>query len=103
MTAESGRSIESYGVNENKSIDRGLFQVNTIHVNSIGMADSFRAVPNARFAFVLSAEGENWAPWNAFKSGAHEEFMDEIFQVWKKDDRAWRDLLETIVADLGGE
>lgn len=98
MTAESGRYVEAWGVNENKSADRGLFQVNTIHT-SLGMAKSFTATANAKFAAMLSDYGEDFTPWNAFKSGAYEQFLPEIHRVWKQGE--WRALVPTIQEELG--
>jgi hypothetical protein len=95
MSAESGRGVESWNVNTNGSIDRGLFQINTIH-QSLGMANSFKAVPNAEFAFLLSDGGVDFTPWNAFKSGAHERFSEEVLKVFRRDEQAWRELVPTI-------
>lgn len=93
MTAESGRFVEAWNVNDNFSLDRGLFQLNTIHT-SIGMADAFKAVPNARFAFVLSDGGEDFTPWAAFNSGAWENFHSEVRKVWTAGE--WKALIPTI-------
>jgi hypothetical protein len=113
MTAESGRTVEAYNINskieENAqgdpvvvrtSLDRGLFQVNTLH-SPLGMADSFKAVPNARFAFVLSDGGENFTPWNAFNSGAHEQFMRDVRRTWTAGE--WQALIPTIEEMLAGD
>ena len=97
MTAESGRFVEAWNVNKNESIDRGLFQINTIH-QSVGMANSFKAVPNATFAFLLSDGGRDFTPWNAFKSGAHEQFLDEIRDVRRAGE--WEKLVATIADRL---
>jgi hypothetical protein len=97
MTAESGRYVEAYNVNLNSSVDRGLFQINTIHT-SLGMANSFRGAPNATFAFLLSDAGTNFDPWNAFTSGAYKQFLPEINDIWQVEE--WRKLVPTIEKEL---
>ena len=106
MTAESGRYVEAYNVNATEggvdstlifSIDRGLFQINTLHI-SVGMAESFKAVPNAMFTFQLSDSGTDFTPWMAFVNDAHVKFMDQVKAVRNKDE--WRELVPTILEEL---
>lgn len=101
MCSESGRYVEAYNINANvnddgtvnKSIDRGLFQINSLH-QKLGMAQSFRAWPNAKFAYRLSKQGTDFTPWMAFVNGAHDKFVAEVTAVWEADE--WRVLVPTI-------
>jgi hypothetical protein len=101
MTAESGRFVEAYNINVQKdgdtSLDRGLFQINTLH-RSLGMADSFKAAPNAQFAHTLSNGGDNFSPWSAFKSGAYEQYVNDVRNVRREG--AWEDLVDGIEVAL---
>ena len=74
MTAESARYIRAYNVNTNGSIDRGLFQINSIH----GTCCTFDAIKNARCAFKLYQE-QGFKPWVAYNSGAYKKFMPTIW------------------------
>jgi hypothetical protein len=95
MTAESGRFVEAYNINirpgGSTSLDRGLFQINTIHIGKLGMAESFMAIPNAEYAFVLSNGGVDFTPWVAYDSGAYERYLPEVAEVFFKEDE-WRNL-----------
>lgn len=104
MTAESGRYVEAYNINasadgQSRSLDRGLFQINTIHIDNLGMAESFKAVPNASYAFDLSLGGSNFTPWSAYNSGAYEQFMRTVRIAWGRTE-SWKPLVATIFEDL---
>lgn len=104
MCAESGRYVEAYNINAaedgSKSIDRGLFQINSQHIAKLGMAESFQATPNVRFAFKLSKQGTDFTPWMAYVNGKHEAFMGEVTAVFEVG--AWRALVPTITEELEG-
>lgn len=57
--AESGGNPNATNVNTNGSIDRGLWQINSIH----GSQSTFDPMGNARSAIAISNNGSNWAPW----------------------------------------
>lgn len=77
MTAESGRYVGAWHENADGSMDRGLFQINSIHA-SLSEEDAFKAIPNAAFAYQLSQEGRDWTPWAAYNNGAYSQFVEEI-------------------------
>lgn len=65
--AESGGGINSYNGNGGKSMDRGLWQINSVH----GSQSTFDAMGNARAAIAISNNGKNWRPWcTAYTDGA---------------------------------
>lgn len=101
MSAESGRFVEAYNINVQKdgdtSLDRGLFQINTLH-KSLGMAESFKAVPNVQFAHTLSNGGDNFNPWSVFKSGKYLEYVDGIRAVRREGN--WEELVDGIEVSL---
>jgi len=80
MCAESGRYTEAWHDNTDEngnvlSTDRGLYQINTIHAG-VSDDEAYDPKQNAAFAFQLSKGGEDFSPWMAYNSGAHEKFME---------------------------
>lgn len=57
--AESGGNPKADPTNTNGSIDRGLWQINSIH----GAQSSNDPMTNARAAISISGNGTNWKPW----------------------------------------
>lgn len=57
--AESGGNSAAYGNNSNGSVDRGLWQINSVH----GSQSSFDVMTNARAAVALSNNGVSWRAW----------------------------------------
>lgn len=57
--AESGGRTDASNTNDNGTIDRGLWQINSIH----GGQSTFDPLANARAAVSISANGSNWRPW----------------------------------------
>jgi Lysozyme like domain len=66
--AESGGDTDSKNDrNSNGTIDRGLWQINSVH----GSLSSFDPLANARAAVSISSNGSNWKPWCvAWSNGA---------------------------------
>lgn len=58
-TAESGGHPDEVSGNTNGSVDRGLWQINSIH----GSQSTIDPVANARAAVSISNNGSNWRPW----------------------------------------
>lgn len=57
--AESGGGQNSYNGNTNGSMDRGLFQINSVH----GSQSTFDIAGNIRAAIAISNNGTTWKPW----------------------------------------
>lgn len=65
--AESGGRSDASNSNGNGSIDRGLWQINSVH----GAQSTFDPMANARAAIAISNNGTNWKPWcTAYTDGA---------------------------------
>jgi hypothetical protein len=100
MCAESGRYTGAWHDNLREdgsvaSTDRGLYQINSIHDQSISPEDAMDPVKNAAYAFALSKHGDDWSPWMAFNSGAHEKFLAGITEVrqnteWRSRRKLWQ-------------
>jgi hypothetical protein len=70
MAESSGRPGVSHR-NSDGSIDRGLWQINSVH----GSLSTFDRLGNARAAVRISGNGSNWSPWTTFTSGAYRRFL----------------------------
>lgn len=65
--AESGGNSAAYDIDSNGTIDRGLWQINSVH----GSQSSYDVMTNVRAAISISNNGTNWRPWcTAWSSGA---------------------------------
>jgi hypothetical protein len=70
-TAESGRRPDAINVsNSNGSIDRGLFQMNSIH----GDCSTFDLDENVRCAVQLQQAG-GWRHWVSYQSGVYRRYL----------------------------
>lgn len=69
--AESGGNPDAKNVNTDGSIDRGLWQINSIH----GALSTYSPTGNAHAAVRISSGGSNWAPWVTYKTGAYKRFL----------------------------
>lgn len=69
--AESGGRPDAIGHNTNGTVDRGVWQVNSIH----GPQSTLDPVANARAAVAISSNGTNWGPWTTYGSGAYRKFL----------------------------
>lgn len=98
MTAESGRYVEAWHDNDNGSVDRGLFQINSIHEAQISSTDALKAVPNAAYAFKLW-ESQGWKPWAVFNHGTYLLYLPAVL-IAKARYRKWHDLVATIADEL---
>lgn len=69
--AESGWRPDALGRNGNGTVDRGLWQINSIH----GGLSTFDIHANAASAVRISSNGTNWGPWTTYGSGAYAKFL----------------------------
>lgn len=69
--AESGgRPDATNSSNTDKSIDRGLFQINTVH----GDCSTYDLERNVQCAVDLQ-RGQGWRPWVAYNTGAYKKYL----------------------------
>ena len=67
-TAESGGRQYATDADGNGTVDRGYWQVNSIH----GALSTYDPAGNARAAVELSGDGTNWSPWVTYQTGAYQ-------------------------------
>lgn len=65
--AESGGYQYATDHDSNRTVDRGLWQINSIH----GHWSSYNVYTNARGARAISDDGHDWHPWVTYNSGAY--------------------------------
>ena len=64
--AESGGHANAEGHNTNGTIDRGLWQINSVH----GALSTTNVAANVKAAVQIHKES-GWSPWTTFKTGAY--------------------------------
>ena len=69
--AESGGNADAKNVNTNGSIDRGLWQINSVH----GGQSTFDPIANVKAAINISNNGKSWSPWVTYTTGAFKKFL----------------------------
>lgn len=69
--AESGGNSAAYDNDSNGSVDRGLWQINSVH----GALSTFDVMGNARAAVSISNNGTNWSPWVTYQTGAYQRYL----------------------------
>ena len=67
-TAESGGRQYATDADGNGTVDRGYWQVNSIH----GALSTYDPAGNARAAVQLSDDGTDWDPWVTYATGAYQ-------------------------------
>lgn len=65
--AESGGYKYATDHDSNGTVDRGLWQINSVN----GHWSSYNVATNARGAWAISHDGHNWHPWVTYNSGAY--------------------------------
>lgn len=78
MQAESGCNpyADNTGLNSDGTTDKGLMQINSIHVTSGLIGDQERFIPesNIRAAYAIY-QGNSWNAWSSYNSGKHIKFL----------------------------
>lgn len=68
--AESGGQTDVVSKpNRNGTVDRGVWQINSVHSDLAG--DPLNPSDNAAMMFTLSHGGTNWHAWSTYNSGAY--------------------------------
>lgn len=71
MAESGGRRHPRDNINADGSVDRGPWQINSVH----GALSTHDPLGNARAAVRISNNGRNWRPWATFNSGAYRAFL----------------------------
>ena len=74
--AESGGRANATNTDSNGTVDRGLWQINSVH-QQFTASKLFDPLYNAQAAYQVSNSGTNWLPWATFTSGAYVRFLSE--------------------------
>jgi hypothetical protein len=69
--AESGGVTTATDLDSNGSVDRGLWQINSVH----GSQSTYDVMGNARAAVAISSNGTNWQPWTTYTNGAYRNYL----------------------------
>lgn len=69
--AESGGNSQATDNDSNGSVDRGLWQINSVH----GAQSTYDVMGNARAAVAISNNGSNWSPWVTYSTGAYRRYL----------------------------
>lgn len=70
--AESSGDPEATDDDSNGTVDKGLWQINSVHG---GTLSTYNVMGNARAAVQISDNGTNWKPWTTYTTGAYLNFM----------------------------
>ena len=70
---ESGGNPNAINHNTNGTIDRGLWQINSIH----GALSTLDPAGNARAAVQISGNGSDWTPWVVYNRGLYQQYLAE--------------------------
>lgn len=70
------RYADNTGMNSDGTNDKGLFQINSIHVSSGLITDVQRFDPsaNVKAAFAIY-EGRGWSAWSAYNNGNYLKYF----------------------------
>jgi hypothetical protein len=66
--AESGGRQYATDNDSNGTVDRGYWQINSVH----GALSTYDPAGNARAAVQLSSDGADWSPWVTYQTGAYQ-------------------------------
>ena len=69
--AESGGRVRATDNDSNGSVDRGLWQINSVH----GSQSTYDIAANTRAAIAISQGGKNWTPWVTYNTGAYKKYL----------------------------
>lgn len=73
--AESGGNPLATGYNTNGTTDKGLMQINSVHVPSL-ISDTERLDPESNMKAAYSIYlGSGWSAWSAFNNGSFRRYM----------------------------
>lgn len=74
----SGRTDNVNSANTNGTIDRGLWQINSVHDEKLPGQDRFDPNVNAQLMMMISSGGKNWQPWSTYNNGAYNSHTSEV-------------------------
>lgn len=75
--AESSFRLAAVNHNTNGTIDRGLWQINSVHSQYNGNQLLSDGLYNAKAAYQISSGGKDWHPWTTYNNGAYKKYLGE--------------------------
>jgi hypothetical protein len=72
--AESGGNPKATNLDSNGTVDRGVWQINSVHAEYSAACD-YDPSCAAGAAFSISADGTNWGAWVTYQHGAEIPFL----------------------------
>ncbi|ARK07706.1 putative entry lysozyme [Rhodococcus phage Toil] len=78
LAESGGRTDATNTANDNGTIDRGLWQINSVHDDKMPGADRFDPNVNAQLMAQISSGGSNWQPWSTYNNGAYLEHAQRV-------------------------
>jgi hypothetical protein len=93
--AESGGRADATHVNSDGSIDRGPWQINSVH----GALSTLDPNANAKAAVKISSGGLNWQPWTTYTSGAFRKYLQPGASVPRPSSTAQTPAASDLFAD----
>jgi hypothetical protein len=74
--AESGGLVRAKNRNRRpRSVDRGLFQINSHWHPEVSRACAYDALCNARAALEISGGGRDWSEWNTYRNRSYRLYL----------------------------
>jgi Lysozyme like domain len=70
--AESSGRVRATDIDSNGTVDRGLWQINSVH----GSQSTYDVAGNTRAAIAISNGGRDWHPWVTFNTGAYKKYLN---------------------------
>jgi hypothetical protein len=70
-------SKDNAGLNDDGSVDYGLFQVNSVHADMVNNDLESLRIPevNVAIAYSLSHHGTDWTAWSTYNNGKYLEHL----------------------------
>jgi hypothetical protein len=77
--AESSGITDNYNdKNFDGSIDKGVWQINSIHNEKLPGRDRYDPNISAQLMAIISSNGTNWEPWTVYQTGVYMEHMPKV-------------------------
>lgn len=70
--AESKGNPGATDYDKNGSVDRGLWQINSVW----GALSTYSVGQNAKSAIYISDNGQDWSPWVTYQTGAYKQYLN---------------------------
>ena len=80
--AESSLCQDAYNSNTNGSVDRGLYQINSVHRYAVSCL--YNASCNTKAAVNIYRQRGNWTAWVAYNSGAYKQYLGQARRAVRK-------------------